>query len=79
MDKPKPELQKQLQDALGLADDDFGYHESDLYVLAKPGVREWLKTNYEFFSIVTGFRSQKGSSFDGAMAYDIPFAGYWPS
>lgn len=75
----KPELQKQLQDALGLADEDFGYHESDLYVLAKPGVLEWLKANYKFFSNIQRFWSQKECSWKGAMAFDIPFGGYWPN
>ncbi len=76
----KPELQKRLQEALGLEDADFGYHATDLYVVAKAGVREWLKANYEFWGIVETFVSQKGSNWngEGKRCFDIPFAGYWP-
>ena len=78
--KTLPELQQRLMDAeLGLVEDDFSYHATDLYVVAKPGVREWLKANYEFFSNITGFRSQEGSDWNGAgkFCFDIPFAGNW--
>lgn len=68
-------LKQQLLDAdLGLTEDDFGTHESDLYVLAKPGVREWLKANYEFYRNVTGFVGAEGSDWEGQAALDIPFA-----
>ena len=77
----KPELEQQLRNAgLDLGDGDFAYHATDLYVVAKPGVREWLKANFEYFSSITGFTSQKGSDWNGAgkLCYDIPFQGYWP-
>jgi len=74
----KPELQEQLQAALGLSDDDFGYHATDLYVLDKPGVREWLKKNYEFYSNIQSFVGNEGHpTFGGQRALDIPFAGNW--
>jgi hypothetical protein len=73
----KPELQTRLQEALGLADSDFAYHATDLYVLAKPGVHEWLKVNYAHFANVRGFMGAKGSAWAGQAAYDIPFAGNW--
>ncbi len=70
---------KLLAAELGLTEADFGTHESDLYVLAKPGVREWLKANYEHYSNVTGFTGAKGSDWEGQQALDIPFANqdYW--
>lgn len=65
-------LQNQLQAALGLPDSDFGYHASDLYVIDSPGVREWLKANYQFYGNV---RSFVGSGpWDGKPCLDIPFA-----
>lgn len=77
----KPELQTKLQEALGLDDADFAYHATDLYVVSKPGVVNWLKANYEHFSNVQQFVSQKGSGWNGAgqICLDIPFAGNWPS
>lgn len=77
--KTKPELQQQLQDALGLTDDDFAYHATDLYVLDKPGVRAWLKANYRWYSNITSFVGAKGSSWEGKPCLDIPFAGHWPN
>lgn len=79
MARPLPELQQRLMDAnLGLTETDFGHYATDLYVLAKPGVREWLKANYEFFCNIQGFKSNPKCEWAGAFAYDIPFAGYWP-
>lgn len=73
-----PELQKRLMAALPeLTMEDFDYHETDLYVLAKPGVYEWLKANYEHMRNVRGFKSNPECSWKGAFAYDIPFAGRW--
>ena len=77
----KPELQQRLQAAFpALTDDHFGYHETDLYVVALPGVREWLKENYKFYSNIETFTSQAGSNWAGAgkRCLDIPFAGNWP-
>lgn len=76
----KPELQQRLQDAFPeLTDDHFAYHETDLYVVALPGVRKWLRENYLHYANVTLFMSQPGSRWDGAgrMCFDIPFAGKW--
>ena len=75
----KPELQQQLQAAdLGLEDADFGYHATDLYVVAKPGVSEFLRA--KGITTFQGFVSQEGSDWNGAgkFCYDIPFRGNWP-
>ena len=76
-----PELQQRLMDAgLGLTEDDFGTHYTDLYVVAKPGVREWLKENYEWFCNVTMFTGNpEATQWNGAgkLCFDIPFAGRW--
>lgn len=63
-------MKKELQAALGLQDDDFGYHESDLYVVDTPEVRTWLKANYKFYSNCTRFKCQ----ITGRGMLDIPFA-----
>lgn len=76
-----PELQKRLMEAdLGLVADDFATHATDLYVVAKPGVREWLNANLKFPQNVETFRSQEGSNWNGSgkLCYDIPFHGNWP-
>ena len=80
MDKV-PELQARLMQALThLTADDFGYHETDLYVVALPEVREWLKAHYEYWENVTTFTGNPESHWNGAgkRCFDIPFAGYWP-
>lgn len=79
--KRKPELQVRMQEALGLEDDDFAYHATDLYVVAKKGVYEWLRINYKYSSNVKSFYSQEGSLWNGAgkRCFDIPFAGNWKS
>ncbi len=70
---------KLLAAELGLTEADFGSHESDLYVLAKPGVYEWLKANHEFACNIQFFTGAKGSDWEGQQALDIPFANqdYW--
>jgi len=73
----KPELQTRLQEALGLADDDFAYHATDLYVLAKPGVLEWLTANYDHAANIQRFVGAAGTAWAGQPALDIPFAGNW--
>lgn len=76
-----PELQQRLVDAnIGLTHADFAYHATDLYVVALPGVREWLKANYEHYGNVSGFVSPADSEWRGAgqVCLDIPFAGHWP-
>lgn len=76
-----PELQQRMMDELGLSERDFGGHATDLYVVAKPGVHEWLKENHKFPENITSFIGQKGSDWNGAgvQCFDIPFAGNWPS
>ena len=71
----KPELQRQLQSALNLADDQFAHYASDLYVFASEPVRKWLKENYKFYSNISTFRDQV----TGKLMLDIPFAGFWKS
>jgi len=61
--KPLPELQTELMLAdLGLELDDFAYHATDLYVVAKPGVAEFLRAKDIRFE---GFHSQEGSDWEG--------------
>ncbi len=74
----KPELQQQLQTAIPtLTDDDFYYHETDLYVLNKAGVNDWLRANYKFYSNIQRFVGATGSPWAGLQCLDIPFAGKW--
>jgi hypothetical protein len=78
----KPKLQQDLQAAIpALTDNDFACHATDLYVVAHPGVREWLKANYKFYANIASFTSQAGSNWNGAgkQCLDIPFAGNWPA
>jgi len=74
-------LQKLMQEELGLADSDFDYHASDLYVRWSPEVEKWLKTHYEFYSNIERFYSNALSEPDGIsrLWFDIPFAGKTPS
>ena len=51
-------------------DVEFDNHESDLYVKVVPGLMEWLKENYQFYSNIERFTSQ----IDGTPWIDIPFA-----
>ncbi len=70
-------LKQRLLDAnLGLEENDFANHYSDLYVVDKPGVFEWLTQNYHWYSHITAFISQKGSNWNGQgkKCLDIPFA-----
>lgn len=67
-------LREQLLAAVpGLTEADFDRHESDLYVLSKPGVVNWLKSSYPHWSQVTEFVGAAGSSWAGLVALDIPF------
>lgn len=79
----QPELMQRLLAAdLDLTEGDFANHETDLYVLAKPGVHEWLKKNYKYyFSNVIGFTSPADSEWNGAGKYclEIPFNANWPT
>jgi hypothetical protein len=75
-----PALQQQLLRAnLGLTDKDFGYHATDLYVVAKAGVATWLKANYKWWCNATFFTGNpEATDWNGAgrQCIDIPFAGY---
>lgn len=72
----KPELQTKLMAAIpALTDADFDYHASDLYVVAKPGVREWLQANNQSSTV---FTAKAGHDWAGKHCFDIPFGGYWP-
>lgn len=81
----KPKLQVQLQDAgLQLTSADFGYHATDLYIRARPGVVQWLVHNYEFWNIVTPFTCPVEDPALRALGVrelwlDVPFAGFWPN
>ena len=81
----RPKLQIELQDAgLQLTSEDFGYHATDLYVRARPGVVRWLVNNYEFWNIVTRFTCPVNDPALQAMGVrelwlDVPFAGFWPN
>lgn len=61
---------------LNLTEEDFATHYSDLYVVNKPMVYEWLRMNYQFFKNIEYFISQVGSNWNGAgkQCLDIPFA-----
>lgn len=68
-----------LREVPGLTEKHIGYHESDLYVVAIPGVREWLNQNYKYASNITEFIGS-GSPDEwegtGKTCLDIPFAGF---
>jgi hypothetical protein len=69
-------LEQQLREAFpDLGDDSFGYHATDLQVLYRLDVWEWLRKNYKFFTNITVF---KGSGpWENKIGIDIPFAGNW--
>lgn len=68
-------LKDQIKTAFpNLTDNDFSRHASDLYVIDQSGyIRKWLKENYKFYTNVTTFIGN-GSSWEGKMCLDIPFA-----
>jgi hypothetical protein len=72
----KPLKQRLLEANLNLVEDDFATHYSNLYVVIVPGLIDWLKNNYEWFTNITYFTSQVGSNWNGAgkRCIDIPFA-----
>ena len=65
-----------IQEALELPDGDFCNHSSDLYVVNRPGVRDWLQRNYLHWRNVSVFVSPHDSGWNGAGTFclDIPFA-----
>jgi len=70
--KEKSSMDKSLKEQIleVFPDAEFGHHESDLYVKVQPGLREWLKSNYQFYTNITGFVSQ----IDKKPWLSIPFA-----
>jgi hypothetical protein len=62
-----------LRAGLGLTESDFESHCSDLYVLNKPRVYDWLKSNYDFPQNITKFIGAQGSNWSGQQALNIPF------
>jgi hypothetical protein len=55
-------LKEQLLNAnLGLTEKDFGFYATDLYVVAKFGVGNWIKKNYPLWKNVTTFIGQKNA------------------
>lgn len=61
-----------LAAGLGLTENDFHNHYSDLYVVNKPGVLEWLRTNRPEATIKR-FTGEKGSKWEGLNCLDIAF------
>jgi hypothetical protein len=75
MNKP---LEQRLREAFpSLTDADFGHHSSDLYVVAHPGVWEWLQKNHTHPNQITTFPGS--GDWTGKTGIDIPFAGNWPN
>ena len=71
-------LQDRIKAALGMTDDQFSSHESDLYVEDDKGrVMTWLAKNYTHWKNVTRFQGQ--GSMKGHSCLDIPFehSQYW--
>lgn len=64
-------LKQELKQTFNLSEDDFGSHESDLYVLDHPGIRRFLKERGQSFEQFIG---AKDSPWGGKPALDIPFA-----
>lgn len=54
--------------SLGMQENEFDNHESDLYVLKNDISSKWLET-YEFKQNVTTFRSE----IDNELWYEVPF------
>lgn len=77
----KASLQRELQSVFGLADEDFAYQNTDLYVVYSKPVWDWLKSNMNFPQNLTTFTSLVGSGWNGAgkLCIDIPFEGHWPN
>lgn len=75
-----PDLQRSIEQALNIPRENFAYYRTDLYVVATPGLAEWLVKNYLYAKHITFFVSQAGSYWAGAgkLCVDIPFAGLWP-
>ena len=74
-----PSLKERLLAAdLGLTEDHFGNHCSDLYVLFSTPVMDWLHKNHEFPNQVTTFSINKGSDWGKVWGIrtgiEIPFS-----
>ena len=73
-------LEQQLREAFPqLSNDDFGYHATNLYVVAYPEVDQWLRKNYQWYCNVRKFYSNPNDDWNGAgkTCLSIPFAGKW--
>lgn len=68
-------LKQAIKERFGLSDKDFSSWQSDLYVRAVPGLREFLNEVLEHPKNVTGFKCQV----EGDIWFDIPFHNdeYW--
>lgn len=67
--------QELLNADLGLNENDFDRHESDLQVLDDKGyVYIWLMVNYKFAFNVTRFIACSGTDWSGKNCVEIPFA-----
>ena len=62
-------MQSELKRELGLNDAAFDTHESDLYVIATPEVRSYLRDNYAYWGSCSAFKCQV----TGCMMIEIPF------
>lgn len=73
-------LEEQLRQAFPkLTNQDFGHHASDLYVVAYPGIWEWLQKHFDYPQTITTFIGQESPDWNGGgrLCYEIPFAGNW--
>lgn len=68
-------LKEQLKLALGLTEDCFSNHNSDLLILFSDDTMDWLTVNYEFSqNIKIVISDVKGQSWYEKRYIEIPFA-----
>jgi hypothetical protein len=63
-------LKERIKEAFPNAE--FDRHETDLYIKVVPGLLDWLKVNYKFYSNIQPFTSQ----INGTPWLDVPFAAW---